>query len=138
MLQYGHEREIPKIAEKLIPVQTLKLRAASAILSYYLTVNTFRSASALSVQVYGIAIEQFHLIGEHSVYACALCISPDRAKVENLLHFMIQHTVFPIHLKEVLENMDECFTAPPLILTEEEQLVLDTSEVPPTHMVIPL
>lgn len=124
MPQYIQETEIAQSAEQLIPVQTVELPSASAVLSYYLTVNTIRSASALSVSVYGIAVRQYHPIGDNAVQACALCISADRKKVEDLLDFIIQHTVFPLHLKEILENMDDSFTVPPLILTEEEQAVL--------------
>lgn len=124
MPQYIQEEEIARSAERLIRVQTVELPSASAVLSYYLTVNTIRSASALSVSVYGIAVRQYRPVGDNAVQACALCISADREKVENLLDFMIQHTVFPMHLKDVLENMEDSFTVPPLILTEDERAVL--------------
>ncbi len=131
MLKHNPKPEFAQEPEEHYLLERIELPSVPLTLSYYITVNTSYSATNISVPEYGIEIQQKQPPDSTIAQRFALCISPDQDTVEELLHFMALHTVTPLQLQFVLEDIwleTDQPHVPPVVLTVEEQRLLSDAQ----------
>lgn len=123
--------EFPHTPEEHHLLEVVELPSVPLTLSYYITANTSYSSTDISMMEYGIEIQQQQPPSNMIQQRRALCISTDRDTVEELVRFMAFHTVTPLQLQYVLEDIwldTDCPHVPPTILTVEEQRLLNDAQ----------
>mgnify|MGYP007120239607 CR=1 FL=1 len=130
MQSYQAKPEFAQMPEELILIETVQLHQASLALSYYMTANTSRSATSISMTEYGVEIQQSTPSSRTIQRSYALCLTPDQEEAEEIVQFLALHTVTPQQLHLVLEEFwldTDTPRVPPAILTwEEQQLISDS------------
>ncbi len=127
MQSYQAKPEFAQMPEELILIETVPLPHSSLVLSYYMTTNTSRSATSISVAEYGVEIQQSTASSRTVQRSYALCLTPEQEEAEAIVQFLALHTVTPLELHLVLEEFwldTDTPRVPPAILTWEEQQLL--------------